>query len=170
MTIHSLDYTLDEAEGIGAAIGAVLRPGDIIALSGDLGAGKTTLARAMLKARGLAGEAPSPTFAIVQPYAPPEVDLPIAHVDLYRIEDVGELIELGLDDYLYDGALLIEWPERLGDNPGQMLGPDRLTIEISEPAPQAAALREGGDRGLSGRVATVTGAGSWEAKLKELHV
>ena len=115
MTIHSLDYTMDEAEGIGAAIGAVLRPGDIIALSGDLGAGKTTLARAMLKARGLAGEAPSPTFAIVQPYAPPEIDMPIAHVDLYRIEDVGELIELGLDDYLYDGALLIEWPERLGD-------------------------------------------------------
>ena len=115
MTIHSLDYTLDEAERIGAAIGAVLRPGDIIALSGDLGAGKTTLARAMLKARGLAGEAPSPTFAIVQPYAPPEIDMPIALVDLYRIEDVGELIELGLDDYLYDGALLIEWPERLGD-------------------------------------------------------
>ncbi|OWQ96724.1 tRNA (adenosine(37)-N6)-threonylcarbamoyltransferase complex ATPase subunit type 1 TsaE [Sphingopyxis witflariensis] len=122
MTIHSLDYTLGEAERIGAAIGAVLRPGDIIALSGDLGAGKTTLARAMLKARGLAGEAPSPTFAIVQPYAPPEIDMPIAHVDLYRIEDVGELIELGLDDYLYDGALLIEWPERLGDGgwPGML--------------------------------------------------
>ena len=68
----------------------------------------------MLKARGLAGEAPSPTFAIVQPYAPPEVDLAIAHVDLYRIEDAVELIELGLDDYLIDGALVIEWPERLG--------------------------------------------------------
>ena len=79
-------YTLDEAERIGAAIGAALLPGDVVLLSGDLGAGKTTLARAMLKARGLAGEAPSPTFAIVQPYAPPEVDLPIAHVDLYRIE------------------------------------------------------------------------------------
>ena len=114
MTIFSTRYDLDEAERIGAAIGGALIPGDIIALSGDLGAGKTTLARAMLKARGLAGEAPSPTFAIVQPYAPPEVDLPIAHVDLYRIEDIEELIELGLDDYLYDGALLIEWPERLG--------------------------------------------------------
>src|SRR3546814_21050315 len=68
----------------------------------------------MLKTRGLAGEAPSPTFAIVQPYAPPEVDLAIAHVDLYRIEAADELIELGLDDYLHDGALLIEWPERLG--------------------------------------------------------
>ncbi|WP_033075619.1 tRNA (adenosine(37)-N6)-threonylcarbamoyltransferase complex ATPase subunit type 1 TsaE [Sphingopyxis sp. MWB1] len=108
-------YDLNEAEAIGAALGAALRAGDVVALSGDLGAGKTTLARAMLKARGLAGEAPSPTFAIVQPYAPPEVDLPIAHVDLYRIEDADELIELGLDEYLYDGALLIEWPERLGE-------------------------------------------------------
>jgi len=110
-----LSYNLKEAERIGAAIGTALIAGDVVLLSGDLGAGKTTLARAMLKARGLAGEAPSPTFAIVQPYAPPEVDLPIAHVDLYRIEDADELIELGLDDYLYDGALLIEWPERLGE-------------------------------------------------------
>lgn len=110
----SLPYSLADADSIGAAIGAALMPGDVVLLSGDLGAGKTTLARAMLKARGLAGEAPSPTFAIVQPYAPPEVDLPIAHVDLYRIEEEDELIELGLDDYLYDGALLIEWPERLG--------------------------------------------------------
>ncbi|BBB10049.1 tRNA (adenosine(37)-N6)-threonylcarbamoyltransferase complex ATPase subunit type 1 TsaE [Sphingopyxis sp. EG6] len=121
------DYTLAEADRIGAAIGAALLPGDVVLLSGDLGAGKTTLARAMLKARGLAGEAPSPTFAIVQPYAPPEVDLPIAHVDLYRIEDEGELVELGLDDYLYDGALLIEWPERLGAQGW----PGTLSITIS---------------------------------------
>jgi len=120
-------YHLDAAERIGAAIGLALLPGDVVLLSGDLGAGKTTLARAMLKARGLAGEAPSPTFAIVQPYAPPEVDLPIAHVDLYRINDEDELIELGLDDYLYDGALLIEWPERLGSQGW----PDALLITIS---------------------------------------
>lgn len=122
-----LSYNLGEAERIGAAIGAALLPGDVVLLSGDLGAGKTTLARAMLKARGLAGEAPSPTFAIVQPYAPPEVDLPITHVDLYRIEDESELIELGLDDYLYDGALLIEWPERLGTQGW----PGALSITIS---------------------------------------
>ncbi|KGB57881.1 tRNA (adenosine(37)-N6)-threonylcarbamoyltransferase complex ATPase subunit type 1 TsaE [Sphingopyxis sp. SE2] len=123
MTGFSVRYDLADAEGIGAAIGAALAAGDVVLLSGDLGAGKTTLARAMLKARGLAGEAPSPTFAIVQPYAPPETDLPIAHVDLYRIEDADELIELGLDDYLYDGALLIEWPERLGGEgwPGALL-------------------------------------------------
>ena len=122
-----LSYNLEEGERIGAAIGTALIAGDVVLLSGDLGAGKTTLARAMLKARGLAGEAPSPTFAIVQPYAPPEVDLPIAHVDLYRIEDADELIELGLDDYLYDGALLIEWPERLGGEGW----PDALLLRIS---------------------------------------
>jgi len=123
MTDFSMQYDLGDAGRIGAAIGAALVAGDVVLLSGDIGAGKTTLARAMLKARGLAGEAPSPTFAIVQPYAPPEVDLPIAHVDLYRIEGEDELIELGLDDYLYDGALLIEWPERLGGEgwPGALL-------------------------------------------------
>lgn len=110
----SCSYDLHQADHIGAAIGAALAPGDVVLLTGELGAGKTTLARAMLKARGLAGEAPSPTFAIVQPYAPPEVDLAIAHVDLYRIAAASELIELGLDDYLADGAMLIEWPERLG--------------------------------------------------------
>src|SRR3546814_18462132 len=99
---------------MGGVSGAVRGLGNGLLLSGDLGAGKTTLARAMLKARGRAGEAPSPTFAIVQPYAPPEVDLAIAHVDLSRIEDADELIELGLDEYLYDGPLLIEWPDRLG--------------------------------------------------------
>lgn len=127
MTDFTCNYGLGDAERIGAAIGGALMPGDVVALSGDLGAGKTTLARAMLKARGLAGEAPSPTFAIVQPYAPPETDLPIAHVDLYRIEDEDELIELGLDDYLYDGALLIEWPERLGEGGW----PETLTLAIS---------------------------------------
>jgi tRNA threonylcarbamoyladenosine biosynthesis protein TsaE len=139
-------YSLDEAGRIGAAIGAVLQPGDVVLLSGDLGAGKTTLARAMLKARGLASEAPSPTFAIVQPYAPPEVDLPIAHVDLYRIEDAEELIELGLDDYRYDGALLIEWPERLGD----------------EGWPGALSLRISGEG--DARVLTADVPPAWEAR------
>jgi len=127
MSGYRCDYDLADADRIGGAIGAALKPGDVLLLAGDLGAGKTTLARAMLKARGLAGEAPSPTFAIVQPYAPPEVDLSVAHVDLYRIEAVDELIELGLDDYLHDGALLIEWPERLGGE----VWPDALRLTIS---------------------------------------
>ncbi len=139
-------YNLDEAGRIGVAIGAALAPGDVVLLSGDLGAGKTTLARAMLKARGLAGEAPSPTFAIVQPYAPPEVDLAIAHVDLYRIERADELIELGLDDYLHDGALLIEWPERLG----------------AQGWPEALMLRISGSG--DARVLTAEVPAAWEAR------
>lgn len=127
MTTYRYDYGLEEAARIGAAIGRALTVGDVVLLSGDLGAGKTTLARAMLKARGLLGEAPSPTFAIVQPYAPPEVEIPIAHVDLYRIEDESELIELGLDDYVNDGALLVEWPDRLGNR----LWAGALGLEIS---------------------------------------
>ena len=139
-------YNLDEAGRIGVAIGAALAPGDVVLLSGDLGAVKTTLARAMLKARGLAGEAPSPTFAIVQPYAPPEVDLAIAHVDLYRIERADELIELGLDDYLHDGALLIEWPERLG----------------AQGWPEALMLRISGSG--DARVLTAEVPAAWEAR------
>lgn len=98
---------------VGARLAAVLRTGDVIGLSGDLGAGKTTLARAILAGLGLGGEAPSPTFAIVQPYDRPDVRLPVAHVDLYRLDDPDDCRELGLEDYAGDGALLIEWPERL---------------------------------------------------------
>lgn len=102
-------------EAAGAVLAGIIRAGDVVALSGELGAGKTTLARGLLAALGLAGEAPSPSFAIVQAYAPPEVRLPLWHVDLYRIDDPAEADELGLDDALEDGVLLIEWPERLGD-------------------------------------------------------
>ncbi|HEU0044867.1 tRNA (adenosine(37)-N6)-threonylcarbamoyltransferase complex ATPase subunit type 1 TsaE [Sphingomonas sp.] len=99
-------------EAFGAALARAVRPGDVIALSGPLGAGKTSIARGLLAALGLAGEAPSPSFAIVQPYAPPEVQVPVLHVDLYRVEDVAELEELGLDEALADSVLLVEWPER----------------------------------------------------------
>ncbi|WP_076068508.1 tRNA (adenosine(37)-N6)-threonylcarbamoyltransferase complex ATPase subunit type 1 TsaE [Sphingomonas montana] len=101
-------------EAVGRALATVVRVGDAIALFGDLGAGKTTLSRGLLAGLGLMGEAPSPTFAIVQPYAPPEVTVPVAHVDLYRIADPDDAAELGLDDYRADGVLLVEWPERIG--------------------------------------------------------
>lgn len=122
----TLDYTLDEVDRIGAAIAAALRVGDVIGLSGDLGAGKTTLARAILKALGLAGEAPSPSFAIVQPYAPPEVLLPVWHIDLYRIDDPAEIGELALEEGRDEAALLIEWPERMGAH----RWPDMLDLSI----------------------------------------
>ncbi len=124
----------DEAAALafGRRLAAVLRPGDAITLSGPLGAGKTTIARGLLAALGLEGEAPSPSYAIVQSYAPPEVRLPVLHVDLYRIEEEGELLELGLDDARYDGALLVEWPERVSAR----VFPDalRLTLVVAEDA------------------------------------
>ncbi|MEH3107226.1 MAG: tRNA (adenosine(37)-N6)-threonylcarbamoyltransferase complex ATPase subunit type 1 TsaE [Sphingomonas fennica] len=98
----------------GAALAAVLRPGDAVALSGPLGAGKTSLARGLLAALGVAGEVPSPSFPIVIAYDPPEVRLPVLHVDLYRIDDPADIAELGLDEARADAALLIEWPERMG--------------------------------------------------------
>ena len=119
--------TAAATEALGAALAPHLRPGDVIALYGDLGAGKTTFARGLLAALGLAGEAPSPTFAIVQPYAPPEVSLPVAHIDLYRIESHTEIPELGLDDLRDDGVLLIEWPERLGS----ALWPEALRLTLA---------------------------------------
>ena len=107
-------YTLDDIDAIGAKIAGALASGDAIALSGELGAGKTSLARAILSALGLEGEAPSPTFAIVQPYEPPEVRLPVLHCDLYRIGEPADTLELGLDEARGDSVLLIEWAERMG--------------------------------------------------------
>ncbi|MEC3911260.1 tRNA (adenosine(37)-N6)-threonylcarbamoyltransferase complex ATPase subunit type 1 TsaE [Sphingobium sp. CR2-8] len=115
---------------LGRRIAVHARIGDVIALEGGLGAGKTTLARGILEALGLEGEAPSPSFAIVQPYDVPEVRLPVAHVDLYRLDDAAEAEELALGDYLMDSLLIIEWPDRLGD----ALWPHalRLTIDFAE--------------------------------------
>ena len=100
-------------EAFGARLAESVTPGDVIALFGDLGAGKTTLARGLLRGLGHDGEVASPTFPIVLAYAPPDTRLPLVHVDLYRIEDPAELEEIGLDDARGGAVLLIEWPERL---------------------------------------------------------
>ena len=99
----------------GAALAPMLRVGDAITLRGSLGAGKTTFARGLIGALGYAHEVVSPSFAIVQAYDPPELRLPLLHVDLYRLNDAAELGELGLDEARRDGALVVEWPERAGD-------------------------------------------------------
>ena len=106
---------LDATEEAGRSLAGCLRIGDVVALSGDLGAGKTSFARGMLAGLGWTGEVPSPTFPIVIPYEPPAVRLTLWHVDLYRLETAQEAEVLGLDDALSDGALVIEWPERLGE-------------------------------------------------------
>lgn len=126
----------EDTAAIGAALARRLRPGDVVALSGDLGAGKTTLARGLLQALGVDGEVPSPSFPIVIPYAPPELTIPLWHVDLYRIDDPEELFELGLDEARADSALLIEWPERMGG----MLWPDALRLTIERDGPDARRL------------------------------
>jgi tRNA threonylcarbamoyladenosine biosynthesis protein TsaE len=120
----------DEAATAAAAAGwaKLLRGGDVITLTGDLGAGKTTLVRGLLLALGHDGEVPSPSFAIVQPYE--DLDPPLWHADLYRVDDPAELAELGLDS-LDDSVLVVEWPERAGEG----AWPDalRLTLEILDP-------------------------------------
>jgi tRNA threonylcarbamoyladenosine biosynthesis protein TsaE len=113
----------------GARIAASLRAGDVVALEGGLGAGKTTLARAILAALGYRGEVPSPTFTIIETYDPPAVQLPVVHADFYRLERPGEVEELGLDDYRDDAALIAEWPANAGGfehEPGRL----RIALEI----------------------------------------
>ena len=107
----------DEAAtaALGQQIAAELRPGDIVALSGPIGAGKTTLARAVLRAHldDPDLEAPSPTFTLVQSYDGPHG--PVVHADLYRIAGSGELVEMGFDEMLAGSVVLVEWPERAPD-------------------------------------------------------
>jgi tRNA threonylcarbamoyladenosine biosynthesis protein TsaE len=104
----------------------VLRPDDVIALFGPLGAGKTTLARGLLRGLGHDGDVASPTFPIVQAYAPPDTRIPLWHVDLYRIEDPAELEEIGLDEARGEAAMVIEWPERL-----PRLWPEALRLTLA---------------------------------------
>ncbi len=117
--------SLARMNGIAASLAAILHAGDIIALSGDLGAGKTTFARALIAALGWLGEVPSPTYTLVQSYDPPDVRLPIWHVDLYRLAGPDDADALGL--FETDAALVIEWPERLGAR----LPADALRLHIS---------------------------------------
>jgi tRNA threonylcarbamoyladenosine biosynthesis protein TsaE len=124
----------EATEAFGAKIAPLIRPGDVIALFGDLGAGKTTLARGVLRGLGHEGDVASPTFPIVLPYD--ELAVPLWHVDLYRVEDPSELPELALDEVLEEGALLIEWPERLGD----ALWPFALRISLTRDGDGARAL------------------------------
>ena len=123
----------------------LLRAGDVIALYGSLGAGKTTLARGLLRGLGYRGDVSSPTFPIVQAYAPPDTHIPLWHVDLYRIEDASELDEIGLDEALEEAALVIEWPERL-----PFLWPEALQLTLSD--------EPGGGRVLTASVPPAWGA------------
>jgi tRNA threonylcarbamoyl adenosine modification protein YjeE len=135
---------LDAIARLGASIAGGLGLGDAVALWGDLGAGKTTLARAILAALGVEEDVPSPTFTLVQSY---ETSPKVAHYDLYRLKSGRELEELGFDDALADGAVLVEWPER---------APEALP-------PEALHVRLGVRDGV--RTARLTGPARWESLI-----
>jgi tRNA threonylcarbamoyladenosine biosynthesis protein TsaE len=152
-TVFSLSDA-DATTRLGAAIAPRLAPGETVLLYGPLGMGKSTLARGLIRALTTPDEdVPSPTFTLVQFY---ESDPPVAHFDLYRLTRPEEAAEIGLDEALDEGCAVIEWPERLGEDPGAWLGPDRLTVTLSEDG--------------EGRRAFVSGVGAWAEKLKDLNV
>ncbi len=139
---------------LGEALGRLLRAGDVVALSGPLGAGKTTLARAAIKALTGRPDAPSPTFGLVETYAAPGFTL--WHFDLYRLEKAEDVFELGLEDALDGGALLIEWAERIAP----MLPAATLVISLS-----GTALS-----GIGGpREALVRGGEEWSSRFSRLY-
>ena len=136
---------------LGERLAGLLRPGDVVGLRGPLGAGKSELARGLIRARAGAGiEVPSPSFTLIQDYAFP--GLTIRHIDLYRIDDPAELSELGLEAPEGDEAWLIEWPERAG----KLLPDDRLDIVLEQgPSPDS-------------RIARLTGGPGWADRLSRL--
>jgi len=134
---------------LGARLAAFSRAGDAIGLRGDLGAGKTTLARGFIQALTDANtEVPSPTFTLVQTYDTAKGE--IAHFDLYRLKNAAEIEELGLYDAVAEGIVLIEWPERLGA---------RLPAKMLDVALQMDA---------GGRRAVIAGGATWADRLKAL--
>jgi tRNA threonylcarbamoyl adenosine modification protein YjeE len=143
---------LEATRTFGRRLADLIRPGDVVALRGALGAGKTELARALIRARACAAiEVPSPSYTLVQDYRFKE--LVIRHIDLYRIANAAELLELGLDAPAADEVWLIEWPERAG----AALPPDRLEIE----------LRQG--MAPDSRIAEMTAGPGWGERLQTLR-
>jgi len=133
---------------LGAAIAPLLAPGDVVALSGPLGAGKTALARAIIEALTGKREAPSPTFTLVETYDAPRFTL--HHFDLYRLEKAEEVHELGFEEAL-EGVCLIEWPERIA----RLLPRETLLVRLSIEGAGRRALLRGGDE--------------WRSRLKSLN-
>jgi tRNA threonylcarbamoyladenosine biosynthesis protein TsaE len=146
--VEIIDLADEKAtEALAARLAAVARPGDVIALQGELGAGKTCFARAFIHARGGDEAVPSPTFTLAQTYDLPEGK--VWHFDLYRLRTGEEAWELGIEDAFQEGISLIEWPERLG----VLLPRRRLLVALGFAATPGA------------RRATLSGEGDWAARL-----
>lgn len=153
-TAHRSIVLADEVAtaALAAALARQARPGDVITLAGPLGSGKTSFARAFIAALGVKDEVPSPTFTLVQTY---EAAIgTVWHFDLYRLTSPDEVHELGLEEALVDGIVLIEWPDRLGALPPS----ERLDV----------VLQPGSEANI--RLATLDGAARWTAPLREIAV
>ncbi len=127
---------------LGERLARLLRAGDVVLLHGPIGAGKSHLARALIRARlGRMEDVPSPTFTLVQTYTS---DPDIWHADLYRLTHPDEVLELGLEDAFDSAICLIEWPDRLGPH----LPPDALHLHLSAEGDGRRADLSGGRPGL----------------------
>jgi len=148
---HTLTFRSEaETAAFGARIADLLQAGDVVTLGGDLGVGKTVFARGIIRRFLPREEVPSPTFTLIQAYETPR--FAISHVDLYRVKERSELRELGLDEALERGVLLIEWPDRMGE----LLPRDRLDVMLS-------AVDDDNERMLQ-----IVSRGSWVARIKGL--
>ena len=148
---------------LAASLARVLRKGDVIALAGPLGAGKTALARALIAALGGAEEVPSPTFTLVQIYDLPPA--PVWHFDLYRLAKPADAYELGVEEAFAEGISLIEWPEHLG----ALLPADRLELALAFAGPSEMSDDDGA-RHAARRHARLVGHAGWAARLAELDL
>lgn len=142
-----------ETAALGRRVAGLLQPGDTVTLTGPLGAGKTVFARGLIRAFLAAEDVPSPTFTLVQTYE--TARFPIWHVDLYRLKSAGEVRELGLDEALERGVLLIEWPDRMG----HALPADRLDVVIE-------GMDEENDH--EERIVKVIARGAWASRVGDL--
>jgi tRNA threonylcarbamoyladenosine biosynthesis protein TsaE len=149
MHLELASPTAEDTRAIGGALAPLLRPGDVIALTGELGAGKTTFVQGVAAALGYEGAVTSPSFTLVREYRTASV--PIVHADVYRLDRVQEAVDLGLYELADGAALLVEW----GDAIEALLPRDRLIVELTIPGRNDA-------RSIAMRTAGAAWAGRWE--------
>lgn len=158
--LHSTEVacaSVADTARLGAALAGLLEPGDVVLLFGELGAGKTTLVKALVAALGSAEEVTSPTFTLLRTYA---TSPPVAHVDCWRLEQLHEVLDLGLEEILDEGGVaLIEW----GEAAAPRFGEDALLVTLRVPDGAGA-----GDGPGTERLVELAGGPRWAARLEDL--
>ena len=152
MMLRLVSATAQDTRAIGAAIAPLLAAGDAVALTGELGAGKTTFAQGLVRGLGHGGSVVSPTFTLVREYHGGR--LPVVHADVYRLDRVQDVIDLALEEQAEDGVLLVEW----GDAVEALLPPDHLVVELTVPG-------GGEDRAIR----VLAEGGSWSPRWERLE-